>query len=51
MTDEEKEKFIKHLEWASKVVKTWPTWKRNVLTSSMKAQWDTPRKLVDNKDK
>lgn len=27
----EKEKFIKHLEWASSVVKTWPDWKRNLL--------------------
>ena len=29
--DTEKEKFIKHLEWATSVVKTWPEWKRNLL--------------------
>jgi hypothetical protein len=40
--------FQKHLEWASAEVKTWPLWKQNILGSSLKPQWDTPREPVDN---
>lgn len=45
MTPEERKKFIEFLEWASRVVKTWPEWKRNVLQNAGKAQNDTPRKV------
>ncbi len=28
-----RKKFREHLKWASKVVATWPPWKRNLLAS------------------
>lgn len=28
---------------AAAIVKTWPLWKQNLLTDSMKPTWDTPR--------
>lgn len=28
---EQQEKFSKHLDWCSKVVASWPEWKRNIL--------------------
>lgn len=31
MSKSEKSKFEKHLEWASKIVATWPDWKQKLL--------------------
>jgi hypothetical protein len=33
----ERTKFRKHLEWATKIVATWPPWKRNLLEDSLKS--------------
>jgi hypothetical protein len=30
------EKFRKHLEWASKIVASWPHWKQSLLEDSLK---------------
>lgn len=48
MTPEERQKFIDFLEWASRVVKTWPEWKQNVLANAGKAQNDMPRTPVES---
>jgi len=36
------------IEYATKIVNTWPKWKQNILENSNKAQFDVPRKPVNN---
>lgn len=50
MKKKTKEKIRKAIEHATKLVKSWPIWKQNILINSAKPQWDTPREPVDNKD-
>lgn len=42
----DRQRFLNHLEWASRIVKTWPAWKRNILKNSSKSTLSTPRKPV-----
>lgn len=42
-----KKKFRAHLKWASKIVATWPPWKRSLLENSLKSACPR-RKEIDN---
>lgn len=44
--DKKREDFLKHLEEASKIVNSWPAWKRNILKYSSRATNDIPRQPV-----
>jgi len=45
----EDEKFIAHLEEASKIVKKWPLWKQNVLGVYF-LEVESPDKTIEEKD-
>lgn len=47
---EEQRRFIEHLEYAAKVVATWPAWKRNILGYSSQPTRKEPRQPVDNRE-
>lgn len=51
MTPEQKkiEEFEDFLDWATKIVNSWPEWKRNVLGSSSRSTNDIPREPIYKK--
>lgn len=42
MNKKQRSKFIKHLEWASKIVASWPPWKRHTLSPYTDLDIDAP---------
>ena len=52
MTPEQKKKeeFEDFLDWATKIVNSWPEWKRGVLTSSSRSTNDVSREPIHRKE-
>lgn len=48
MNKREKDKFIRSLKKASKIVASWPKWKQNLLVDSSKAMNSKPRLIIDS---